>query len=143
MATPDFDIGKQASLSFVANGAIVDTVQVTEFNSKQETITLTHRPLSGPRKTREIPDGWTFTFGLDRLGPTFDDYFANDEETYWSGGPQAQVVITETIQEKDGSVSQYRFEDVCLKFDDTGDKKQDDMIKQKVSGYASRRRRVA
>jgi hypothetical protein len=141
--TPDFDIGKQASLAIVVAGAIVSTAQLTAFTSSQDTITLTSRPLGGPRVAKEIPDGWKGSFEADRLGPTLDDLFARREDAYWSAGDDGvDVILTETVKEKSGAISQYRYEGVALKFDDTGNKKQDDKIVQKVSFMAYRRREV-
>jgi hypothetical protein len=137
----DFDIGKQARIDIVANGAVLASQQITMFEAKQEVISLTHRPLNGPTRRKKLPDGWNFSYDIDRLGPQFDDFFAGQEEVYWNGGVEAQVFITQTIAEQDGSVSQYRFEGICQEFD-AGSYKQDDTVKQKVSGYASRRRRV-
>lgn len=138
----DFDIGRQARLDIVANGAVLVTQQLTGFHAKQETITIKSRPLNGPPVQKEIPDGWTFDYMIDRLGPQFDNFFAGEEENYWDGVAQAQVFITQTIQEKDGSISQFRFEGISQKFDDAGNYEQDKKVEQKVSGFASRRRVV-
>lgn len=138
----DFDIGKQASLTIVADGAILLSTQITAFDSKMETKTLESRPLGSPTIRKHIPDGWSFSYDIDRLGPTFDNFFADQEDSYWNDGGEPSIFITETIREKDGSVSQYRYEGVCQTFD-SGSKKQDDTVKQKVSGYAERRRKVA
>ena len=48
----------------------------------------------------------------------------------------------ETIQEKDGSVSQYRYENVVLKLDGAGDYKGDSFVQLGLTGMASRRIRV-
>lgn len=144
MALQDFDIGKQAKLDIVVAGAIVDSAQLTEFTASQDTITLTSRPLTSKgRVQKELPDGWKGSFSYDRLGSVLDDLFASREDTYWATGDDgANVQITQTVQEKDGSFSQYRFEGVALKFDDIGNFKQDEIVKQKVSFMASRRRRL-
>lgn len=138
----DFDIGRQASINVISNGAIVSTVQVTAFAAKQRTVNLKSRPLNSPPVEKEIPDGWDFDFEMDRLGPTWDDYFAQAEDDYWNNNPEAQLQVNQTIKEKDGSVSQYRFDVTSVKYDESGAYKQDDKVVQKVSGFASRRHGV-
>jgi hypothetical protein len=142
MAGFDYDIGKQASINVISNGGIVSTVQITEFMAKQKTVNLKSRPLNSPPVEKEIPDGWEFSFNMDRLGPVWDDYFARAEDDYWNNNPAAQLQINQTIKEKDGSISQFRFDVTSVKFDETGTFKQDDKVVQKVSGFASRRHQV-
>lgn len=143
MAVNDFDIGKQGRMDIVSDGAILDSAQVINFTAAQETVTITSRPLGRPKVTKEVPDGWKGSFDIDRLGPVFDDYFAQAEEDYWSNTTEPDVILTQTVKEKNGSLSQYRYEDVALKFDDVGTYKQDDKVMQKVSYVASRRRKIA
>jgi hypothetical protein len=142
MAVQDFDIGKQANLDIVVGGQIVDTAQLTSFEAKQEVITITSRPLGGPKVTKKVPDGWTGSFDYDRLGPLLDNLFADREEAYWSAGDDGtNVTLSETFREKDGSISQYRYEQVSLELD-AGKKTQDERVIQKVMFTASRRRKV-
>lgn len=140
----DFDIGRQARLDMVANGAVVSSAQVTDFTAKQEVVQLKSRPLGSPPVHKVIPDGWTGSFSADRLGPTWDDWFAREEANYWDNGVDgSQVFLTMTVREKTGAISQYRFEGVVLTLDDAGNYKQDDKVAQKVSFMASRRTKVA
>lgn len=135
----DFDIGKQASINVISNGAIVSTAQVTEFMAKQETDTLKSRPLNSPPVEKYPDAGWTFSFNMDRLGPTWDNFFAQKEDNYWNNVPDLQLQVNQTILEKDGSISQFRFDVTDVKFDEAGSFTQDGIVKQKVAGFASRR----
>jgi hypothetical protein len=138
----DFDIGKQASINVISNGAIVSTAQITDFMARQKTKTIHSDPLNSPPVEKEIPGGWEFSFSMDRLGPVWDDYFADAEDDYWNGNPEAQLQLNQTIKERDGSISQFRFDVTSVKFDEAGTYKQDDKVVQKVSGFASRRHTV-
>jgi hypothetical protein len=142
MAATDFNIGKNATLVLIANGAILASATLTEFQFKQETIKIKSRPLNGRPIRKVLPDGWTGSFSYDRSSPVFDDYFAQTEDDFWNGANAPTVYIQQTINELDGSISQYRFEGVTLEFTDGGSFKSDAEIKQKVDFEASARRKV-
>lgn len=129
----NFDTGRQARLDIIADGRVLATATLTQFTDKQQTIDLKHRPLNGPPVHKKINDGWEGSFEIDRDGPLLDDFFSNEETNYYAGLPNAEIFIVKTVNEADGSISEYRHEGVMLKFDDAGTYKQDDKVQQKVS----------
>lgn len=139
----NFDTGRQARLDIVANGVVLVTTTLTQFTDKQQTIDLKHRPLNGPPVHKKINDGWEGSFEIDRDGPVLDDFFSSEETQYYAGAPNADIFITKTVTEADGSISQYRHEGVMLKFDDGGVYKQDDKVSQKVSFMSTLRPKIA
>ncbi len=57
----------------------------------------------------ELPQGWEGSIEVERADNTLDDYFAALEANYYSGKNITTATITETIQEPNGSISQYRY----------------------------------
>lgn len=142
MAGTDFNIGKNATLVLIANGAILASATLTDFMFKQEVVKLRSRPLNGRPIRKNLPDGWTGSFGYDRSSPVFDDYFAQAEDDFWNGANAPTIYIQQTMNELDGSVSQYRFEGVTLDFADGGNFKSDEKVVQKIDFEATSRRKV-
>ena len=90
----------------------------------------------------EAPNGWKGQLDFDRTDPSIDIYFDNFETAYWSGGNPLSGTITQTIQEKDGSVTQFVFTGVAMKLSQAGQWKAAEKVSQKIDWSAGRRRRV-
>ncbi len=74
--------------------------------------------------------------------PNVDIYFAQREADYFNGVNQQGGTIFESIVEKDGSITSFRYTNVILKYDSAGDWKGDSLIAISVSAMASRRYQV-
>ncbi len=118
------------------------TVNLTSFDAKQEGTMMKSKRLDGHVQFGFEPEGWSGSFMIDRNGPSIDILFDILERAYYAGRNIAAQVINEIIQEPDGTVTQWRFSGVALKYDDAGPWKGSDFIKQKISWSASLRERV-
>ena len=82
--------------------------------------------------------------GVVAIGETgLDDYWSQLEAAYYNGSNELPVTITETIQEVNGSISQYRYLQVLLTIEDAGMFKGDASVHQKVRFVAARRVKVS
>jgi hypothetical protein len=115
----------------------------TDYDIKPMTTDVRHKDLDGNTVYGYIPDGWKITIRLDRQDPTVDNYFAQLEAAYYAGVNLQGGTILETIQEKDGSVTQFRYTNVVLKYDDAGNWKSDTLIPISLTAMATRRIKVA
>lgn len=144
MATNNYNIGSDAVLTLLSDGAPVSATILTSFNSKQEVAEVESDGIDGVVRPRTIEKGWSGSFTYDRVNSTIDDYFALKESNRYAGLPPPVVSISETIANADdGSVSKYRYDTVALKLDDAGKKAGDTKIEQTISFRASRRFKVA
>src|SRR5581483_12293473 len=116
MPTQDFNVGSDATLD------IIDPVQglqrfriVTSFEHDPIYKNLESIGIDGANRFAEIPAGHKLTFELDRADGSVDAYFCNVEQNYYNGSTLANVSITKTVRERNGSVSQYRFKGVAMK----------------------------
>lgn len=137
----DFTVGKSVTLVFITNGAIVGTASLTDFTAKQEVKKLRSDPLNSQPVLKNLPGIWSGSATLDRVDSTLDDFFAAQEDAWWSTGQTPTSYIQETINELDGSISQYRYEGVVMEFD-AGARKADERIQQKIDWMGARRRKV-
>ncbi len=138
-----FSIGKDVSVDIVLpSGGHLVLAQITGFDAKPKMKKLNSVGLDGVNRHATIPEGWQLSFELDRANVVMDDFWAQFEAAYYAGQTTFNATILETIQEVDGSISQWRYEGVALAFDDAGNWKSDQYVKQRVSGDASFRKRI-
>jgi hypothetical protein len=144
MPFANFSIGKDVVVDIITpQGVLALPVTTTSFDAKPEYNKIASVGLDGINREVSIPKGWRGTLTLDRQNNAVDAFFAKQEAGYYGGQNVLTGTITETIRESDGSVSQYRYVNVSLSFDDAGKKTGDNKIEQHVGFFASQRQQVA
>ena len=137
-------IGRDKTIDIInpQTGAILDFGPIIDFSSTKAMTKLKSAPLQGPTIHGTVDDGWSGSITFERVGPVFDKYLAALEAVYYASGQVYAVSIQETIQEPDGSVSQFLYRGVALDFGTVGDWKRDAMVSLKLPFMASRREQV-
>jgi hypothetical protein len=113
------------------------------FDTKARTKELESETINGDTIFRNVPNGHEGTFEFDRQDASVSSYFANKEAAFFAQLPPSQAVITQTISELSGTVSQFQYIGVELKLDDDGSWKGLDKVVQRVSWKASKKIQVA
>jgi hypothetical protein len=142
MPVNNFSVGTDVSLNINTPSGPLN-VQVTDFTADPVFNELKSKPLSGVPIFGYIPDGWKGMFRLDRNGPNVDNFFAAAEAAYYAGQNLPAGSILQTIREADGSITQWRYTGVVLKFDKAGDWNADKKVEQEIGFMAGRRIKVA
>src|SRR5271166_5234906 len=93
---------------------------IENFTAKEDAPVDKIVAMDGTVRHPKFHQGWSGSFTLERNSAFQDSYFAQQEASYYLGADQVPVVITETITENDGSVSQWQFSQVVLVFDNAG-----------------------
>ena len=139
----NFSLGKDVVLDVITpQGPLRLPSTVTGFESKPIYNRIKSKPLNGINLEAAVPEGWEGTITLDRKDNAVDAFFAAQEAGYYAGQNVLTASITETISEADGSVSQYRYTNVSLRFDEAGNKQGDNKIEQRIGFFASQRVRA-
>lgn len=142
MPVNGFTVGRDVTVDLVIGGENVRFSLITGFTSKPKYAENTIEGLDGLDRHLVEPAGWEGDMDFERQGPELDSYFARIEAAFFAGLDLPSGTITETIQEPNGSVSQFRYEMVVLMLESAGDKKGKETVKQKVAWKASRRVQV-
>lgn len=121
-----------------ANG-VVTIKNVTQFEAKPTNIQLKSKSLNGVVINATEPDGWAGSFMIDRVSANVDRLFALLETNYYAGINIQPQTITQTIQEADGTISQYRFIGVALNYSESGQWTNGKQVSQKIDWAASKR----
>lgn len=137
------NIGKDVALDLVlSDNSILNVAILTGFTKKQNTKGLDSKGLDGINRLADIPDTWSGDLSIDRASSVLDDYIAQREAAYYNNGILPNLRIMETIQEPDGSITQYRYDGVSITLADGGTFQADAYVKQKINWRASKRIKV-
>jgi len=143
MPIGDFSVGRDIALTIVTASGPLTLNMITGFHRRQETVEVKVKGLDGVTRHVRFFDGWNGGFDIERADSTVDDYFAQLESNYYAGINEQPGTLTETISEVNGSLSQYRYLGVLLKYDDAGSWAGDATVKQKLSFVASQRQKIS
>lgn len=141
-ANNGYSIGKDISYTVVTPTGTLTLNGKTDYSIKPMYTDLKHKGLDGYTVHGVIPDGWQIDMKFDRFDANVDNYFAQLEADYFAGVTQQAGTIYETIQEKDGSITSFRYTNVVLKYDGAGDWKGDSLLPISITAMASRRIKV-
>lgn len=153
MAINRFNTGRDISIDFNTpsaigpNGAIIAGglrrfSGVVGFTSRQNTRKESSHGIDGISRFQYIPQGWEGTITIDRFDRLLDDTINEFENLYLEGGHVPGCWINETIREPDGTVSQWRYENVVFSLPDAGAKEQDKKIAMRLEWSASFRKKI-
>lgn len=88
--------------------------------------------LNGRPVNNAIPQGGEGTIDLKRVDSTVENFQAQFEANFYSGAPQLKGTLTETINNPDGTVTQYQCQGVILLIEDMGQWKGETAVTQKI-----------
>lgn len=138
-------VGRDVSLDFYTSKGVlnVPAAAITAFDTQPQTTSTSSKGLDGITRYGVFPDGWKGSITVDRLSGLLDTFWAQIESDFYAGINIQPGTITETIQEPDGSVSQYRYTGVMFDLKDAGSKVANKLVSQKLDFMANRRIKVA
>ena len=139
MPANSFTIGKDLSFVIVGPSGTLELSGVTSYKAARDSTDLKHKALDGKTYFANLPDSHTITVALDRKDATLDRFFARLEADYFAGVNIKGGTVLETVRESDGSVSQFRYEDVTLKYEGGGEYKGDSFVSVTLTLMASRK----
>lgn len=96
-------------------------------------------PITGIEEDVVIPKKWGGSIELIRKGPVIDLFWANFEAAYYNGVSIQPSSMIETIEEPDGSTSQWNYINVILRLTKGGDWRGDEFVNQTLEWTATRR----
>lgn len=143
MSVSGYTIGQDVKLDFqIPNLGAVTINELVSFNPTPTTTTKTVQPMAGSPKTLTFNEGWAGTIEGERNDDTVDSLWATLEALYFAGEDIFGGTITQTIKEKDGTLSRYLFTDVQFRLEDAGSYKGNDTVMWRMSFQAGRRLKV-
>lgn len=138
-----YNVGRDVQIDFLGSFGVLQSFSfVTGFSRKQRTQSVEIIKITGETTFMEIPNGWEVTLELERASSLLDDYIAALEAGYYNGQNILGSTLTETITEVSGAVTQYRYTGVAVTFEDAGEWRGNQSVKQRLMCKASRRIKV-
>ncbi len=132
-----FNIGNDTFLDIVGPSGPIQFNITTSFEAKPIYKDIDSVSIDGINRFDSLPAGHEGTFELDRADSTVDDFLAANEAAFYAGLNRSTMTITQTINEVNGSVSQYLYSGVTLKISDRGTWKGNEKVTVKVAFKAA------
>ena len=139
MPANNFTIGKDLALVVVGPSGVLELNNVTSYKSTRNSTDLTSKGIDGLTRHANLPDSYTIAINLDRTDATLDRFFARLEADYFAGVNIKSGTVLETITEKDGSITQFRYEECVLKYEGGGEYKGDSFVSTTLTIMATRK----
>lgn len=121
------------------SGGVPNILYVTSYEAKQDHIKLKSSALDGVVRHGVIPDGWSGRIMLDRGNQNVDRLFGVLENAYYNGINILAQTITQTIDEADGTITQWQYQGCAISYDEPGAWQNGKFISQTVGWCASKR----
>lgn len=137
-----FNVGSDCQVVVMGPFGRIDLAHVTGFEAQQVTQPIRVDRLDGLNLGAEIPKGWNGSFSMDRGSSAADDLIAQIEVSYYNGQSILGGTLYQYVDESDGSISTYQFNNVVFKLASAGVYKGDSAVTQKLDFYASARIKV-
>lgn len=138
-----FNVGRDVTLKIVTTVGSLDLSNLTSFKSKLDETVQKIVLVNGKTKHLRFLEGWSGSFDLERSSAQIDAYFSLLELNQKLGIREPPASITETVQEVNGSVSQFRYKGVILSYQDAGEVAGNKSIKQSLNFVAEERPQIA
>lgn len=132
----------QITINFPDGPLGLSTNDITSFNATPDITDKRIIPVSGNPRNLRFHEGWSLTLEGERNSKELDDYWTRQEAGFYNGENELGAIITQTIKEKDGTISRYLYTDVILKFDEPGTFKGNDSVTWRMTGRASRKIKI-
>ena len=145
MSVNTFNIGRdgaQLTIFDTLQGQVTFNGQIS-FETKQRTKKLESETIQGNTIFRNVPNGHEGTLTFDRQDASIETYFATKEANFFGLLPPESCIITHTITELSGTITQFQYIGVELELLEAGDFKSLDKVIQKVGFRASQKIQVA
>lgn len=114
------------------NGGILTLAQIEDVDFKPATHVDKFVLMNSQVIHNAIPQGGDGTIRVKRADSTVEDFQAAFEANFFLGLPNLKGIITETINNPDGTVSQYQFLGVILIIEDMGNWKGEVAVNQQI-----------
>lgn len=139
MPANGFNLGGDLQMVIVDDQQGLQTFNIqTMADFRQLTARIKSVALDGKTRYAELPEGWEMDLDFDRADAGLMDYMARNEDIYLNGGRPGIITVSATVNEVDGSVSQYQLTGGAMKLTNGGTFKGNDKVPQKAAIVFSR-----
>lgn len=141
MPQQGYSLGQDLQISInLPDGPLsLSTNDITSFNATPDMTDKKIIPVSGNPKHLKFHEGWSLTLEGERNSKLLDEFWARVEAGFYNGESDPGGIITQTLKEKDGTISRWQYLDVVFKFDEPGTFKGNDSVTWRMTGRASRK----
>jgi hypothetical protein len=131
-----FSVGKDLAVILVGPTGVVQLPKITGWHFEPQYDSFSSKPLDGPTRKLDLPDGHNFSIKYDREDATVDNFFALIEAAYWAaGGFVPTFTMYAYITERSGGQTTFEFVEATVKYKQ-GEWKTGAAVSGQIDGYA-------
>lgn len=137
-------VGRDLSFTITTvNGALNITPDlVGDYTADPQSDWKIWLPITGIQETAVLPLCWGGTIEMVRKGPLLDEFWALFEASYYNGVSVQPSIMIETINEPDGSTTQWSYIGTILRLTKAGSWKGNEFVNQSLEWRATRRNKI-
>lgn len=137
MAINNLSIGRDITLNIHSSNGEIVIPTVISFTCKPTPDVRTSVAMNGNVLYATIPQGYSGSIDIDRTSPALEAFWTAYETAYYAGQNLLANTITVTINEANGTVSQWIASGVMFDAQDFGNWTGSDIVKQTLNFRAS------
>jgi len=138
MAINSLSVGRDMTINIHTPSGEINLDTVTSFRANSDTDNRTSVSINGNVLPVPLPMGVSGSFDLDRTSPALEEYWQSFEDQYYKGENILSSTITVTVNEANGSVSQYILTGIMFDNPTYGTWSGDNIVAQTISFRGSR-----
>jgi hypothetical protein len=120
-------------------GVIQDLGDIQNVRITSQKHDIVSRPYNQPPKFGYIPDGYRVDFTITRTGSQLENLQVAMEVAFNNGTNSLPGYLNETVQNPDGSITRYQYQQFCFWMTDVGEVARERVITQRLEGMASQK----
>lgn len=142
-----FGLGKEVTMDLELDtiGSLATVGLIKNFSVRQRSNLKVVKPVNngGVPQARTSEEGWDLEFTITRQNGVLDKLAQLLQDTFYAGKTQLYATFTETIQNQDGTIDQFKYpHSVVWVPNHLSNVQQDEEIDQTLSGYCPKRSQV-
>jgi hypothetical protein len=145
MSVNGMNVGRDYQLLYydATAGLIQDLGDIQNVRITAQKHDVVSRPYNQPPRFGYVPDGYRIDFTITRTGSELEDLMVLYETNFNGGRNSAGGYLNETVNNPDGSVSRYQYQDFVIFMTDQADVSRERVISQRMEGMASTKIQLA
>jgi hypothetical protein len=120
-------------------GVIQDLGDIQTIRITSQKHDLVSRPYNQPPKFGYVPDGYRVDFTITRTDSELESLQVAVETAFNNGQNSLPGYLNETIQNPDGSITRYQYQQFVFWLTDQGEVSRERVITQRLEGMASQK----
>lgn len=145
MPVNGMNVGSDFTISYynATSGALIELGDVQNVKIQALKHDIKSMPYNNAPRYGYVPDGYKIDFSIVRTGSVLEDLMVTFEQQFQLGAVLNGGYLNETVNNPDGTVSRYQYQNFVVFLTDHGDISRDKTVTLTLEGMASKKVKIA